>query len=248
MFLHQMRQLGFDDTILAPSSSESTRLHRAFLRYDIYCSVFAPNEFGPLENPYQFSGVEQFDLFLRRLRPWEVEEMACVQVYFALLTGDCISQLEEQLIDAVQSTPGIVWPSSPDSKPGEGTDENGEKQILSKGDDMREFKNLDITNLMLFSKDGIYSSPDSITHMTSLGLEFMYLLCKSEDRRSDLIRSNPPDYREFLPEALSHSPACTPEDQNQVISIEKTDSLDDPSRENLGYVLFGNSHNMRTVY
>ncbi|KAF5609010.1 hypothetical protein FPANT_276 [Fusarium pseudoanthophilum] len=248
MFLHQMRQLGFDDTILAPSSSESTRLHRAFLRYGIYCSVFAPNEFEPLENTYPFSGVEQFDLFLRRLRPWEVEEMACVQVYFALLTGDYISQLEEQLIEAVQCAPGIVWPSSPDSKPGEETDENGEKQILSKGDDMREFKNLDMTNLMLFSKDGIYSSPDSITHMTSLGLEFMYLLCRSEDRRSELIRSNPPDYREFLPEALSHSPAWTPEDQNQDISIEKTDSLDDPSRENLGYVLFGNNHSMGTVY
>ncbi|KAF5715891.1 hypothetical protein FMUND_6640 [Fusarium mundagurra] len=243
MFLHQMRQLGFDDSILAPSFSESIRLQRAFLRYDIYCSVFAPNEFVPLEDPYQFSGVEQFDLFLRRLTPWEVEEMACVQVYFALLTGDYISQLEEQLIEAVQSSPGLVWPSSPDSKPGEETDKTGEKQI-----DMREFKNLDLTNLMLFSKDGIYSSPDTITHMTSMRLGFMHLLCKSEERRSDLIRSNPPDYREFLPEALSHSPAWTPDDPNHGISPQETDSLDDPSRENLGFIIFGKNHNMGTVY
>ncbi|KAF5717629.1 hypothetical protein FGLOB1_2008 [Fusarium globosum] len=248
MFLHQMRQLGFDDSILAPSSSESTRLHRAFLRYEIYCSVFAPNEFEPLEDPYQFSGVEQFDLFLRRLMPWEVEEMACVQVYFALLAGDYVSQLEEQLIEAVKSTPELVWPSSPDSKPEEQAEKKEEEGIVSRRDDMREFKNLDLTNLILFSKDGIYSSPDSITHMTSLGLRFMYVLCKSEDRRSELIRSSSPDYREFLPEALSHSPAWTPEDPNQGISTEETDSLDDPLRENLGFVLFGKNHNMGTVY
>ncbi|KAL9573947.1 hypothetical protein ACKAV7_001891 [Fusarium commune] len=251
LFLHQMRQLGFDESILAPSSSESTRLHRAFLRYEIYCSVFAPHDIEQWEDPllfHQFSGIEQFDLFLRQLTPWEVEEMACVQVYFALLTGDYISQLEEQLIEAVKNAPGLVWPSSPDSKPGEEADKKEEEEMVSKRDDMREFRNLDLTSLLLFSKDGIYSSPDSITHMTSLGLDFIYLLCKSEGRRSELIRMNSPDYREFLPEALNHSPAWTPEDQDQGISAEETDSLDDPSRENLGFILFGKNDNMGTAY
>jgi hypothetical protein len=243
-FLHQMQQLGFDESILAPSSSESVRLHRAFLRYEIYCRVFPPNETEPWEDPlpfHQFSAAEQFNLFLSQLTPWEVEEMACVQVYFFLLIGDYVGQLEEQLIEAVKKTPGIVWPSSPELEPGEEAEKKGE-------DDLVEFKELDLTNLLLFSKDGIYSSPDSITYMTSLGLGFIYNLSTSEGSRSELIRSNSPLSREFLPEALSHSPIWPQEQQDEDISLEEGTLGDDPSHENLGYSLFRKNRNGGKVY
>ncbi|KAF5639613.1 hypothetical protein F52700_3995 [Fusarium sp. NRRL 52700] len=251
LFLHQMQQLGFDESILGPSSSESTRLHRAFLRYEIYCSVFAPDRVESEEDPllfYSFSGAEQFDEFLRHLTPWEVEEMACIQVYFALLIGDYVGQLEDQLIEAVKSAPGVMCPSTKDSKPAEEDDQKEEEDMVTEPDDMREFKDLDLTSLLLFSKDGIYSSPDSISHMTSLGLDFIYTLCKSEDRRSELIRLNSPDDHEFLPEALDHSPAWTPDHQDQGVSLEETKSLDDPSRQNLGFILYGKNGNMGPAY
>ncbi|KAF4955763.1 hypothetical protein FGADI_4334 [Fusarium gaditjirri] len=247
LFLQQIQELGFDESILAPSLSESTRLHRAFLRYEIYCSVFATHGLEPWMDSslfYEFSGAEQFDLFLRQLTPWEVEEMACVQVYFALVTGEHIAQLEEQLIEAVKNAPGLVWPSYPGSRPGE----EAEKKEEEEEDDLMEFKDLDLTNLLLFSQDGIYSSPDSIKHMTSLGLDFLYVLCKSEGRRSELIRLNSPNAREFLPEALNYSPARAPEDQGQGIFAEETDLPDDPLCENLDFILFGKNDNMRTAY
>ncbi|KAF4334732.1 hypothetical protein FBEOM_11414 [Fusarium beomiforme] len=230
-YLRQMKELGFDETILVPSSSESIRLQRSFLRFEVYCRVFPADDTRPWENPspnHQFSAVEQFGLFISRLSPWEVEEMACIHLYSYLLIGEYIDRLEDN--------------TGPESET------KGEEDENDKSDTLRDFTALDLTKLVLFSKDGRYRSPDSISYMTSLGLQFTCNLDASESRRSELIRSNSPFYRDFLPEALNHSPLWPPEHQYNEFSMEETSIDDDPSAENLGYCVFRKNRDRGHIY
>ncbi|KAH7241305.1 hypothetical protein BKA59DRAFT_528910 [Fusarium tricinctum] len=236
-YLHQLQELGLGESILALSDSECIRLQRAFLRFEIYSRVFPADDTYPWETPslnHQFSAVEQFDLFLSQLAPWEVEEMQCVEIYFSILIGNFIDQLEEQLIDAVKQCTGIVWPSSLGST---GMKEKEEGDKLLDQNNLREFKNLDLTDLSLFSQDGIYYSQSHISYMTSLGLDFIYNLCVSDDKRSELIRSNSPYSRQFFPEALRQSPSWIREIHE-----------DNPHHHNLGWHLYREDPNYGAVW
>jgi hypothetical protein len=221
------------------------------LRFEIYSRLFPADDTCPWETPspnHQFSAVEQFDLFLSQLAPWEVEEMACVELYFFLLIGSFVDQLEEQLIDAVKGCTGILWPLSPESTQAADTKEKEEGGKIHNQENLKEFKNLDLTDLSLFSEDGIHFSPAHISYMTSLGLDFIYNLIASEDRRSELIRSNSPYIREFLPEALRHSPTFTPEDEGEESLSSEWDTYDNPHRHNLGYHLFSKDRDDGMTY
>lgn len=74
--------------------------------------------------------------------------MHCVELYFSILIGNFIDQLEEQLIDAVKQCTVIVWPSSLESTE---IKEKEEGDKLHDQNNLREFKNLDLTDLSLFS-------------------------------------------------------------------------------------------------
>jgi hypothetical protein len=177
-----------------------------------------------------------------------VEEMACVELYFSLLIGSFVDQLEEQLIDAVKGCTGIVWPLSPESTQAAETKKKAEGGRIHNQENLKEFKNLDLTNLSLFSEDGIHFSPDHISYMTSLGVDFIYNLITSEGRRSELIRSNSPYFRDFLPEALRHSPTFTPEHEGEESLSTEWDTYDDPHRHNLGYHLFSKDRDDGMTY
>ena len=87
------------------SLTERTRLMRAFYHYEIICRLFPPkdayeiryanyeNDDGPRE--VRCLGREaQFELFVRWLQPWEVEEMSCVHNYLICLTRETIEDFK----------------------------------------------------------------------------------------------------------------------------------------------------------
>ena len=106
-----------ESRLFAPlSRTEQSRLYRAFFRYELYCRMFprAPNSL----RKSIFRGQDQFRLFLSRMEPWEVEEMSCVHNYFTSLVGKFVDNLEDQVVQAVLTLPGVSRvgnrPSSPD--------------------------------------------------------------------------------------------------------------------------------------
>lgn len=222
------------------SASECVRLQRAFLRFEIYSRLFQVDETYPWEDPspnHQFSDVEQFELFLSRLAPWEVEEMRCVEQYFSVLIDSFVDQLQEQLIDAVKGCRGIVWPSTPESREAEEMREKEEGNDKYNQENLRDFEALELTGLTLFSRNVENYSPAHVSYMTSLGLDFIYDLCISEGRRSELIRSNSPHTRKFLPEALRHSPPWIRVLEG-VYRQPEWDAEDNPHHHNLGWHLY----------
>ncbi|SPO01735.1 uncharacterized protein DNG_04408 [Cephalotrichum gorgonifer] len=99
------------------SRSERTRLERAFFRFELFSQIFI-RETGDYSIDSIFDNRDQLRLFLHRLEPWEVEEMSCIHDYFTFRVGEVLDKLEEQVVCAVLSVPGIqrvggVRPSSP---------------------------------------------------------------------------------------------------------------------------------------
>jgi hypothetical protein len=233
-YAEYMQWLGLAESILVLSPTERIRLQRAFLRFEIYSRVFPPENNSLCENLLpndQFCSAEQFDLFLTFLSPWEVEEMACVELYFTLMIRDCIDELENQFICAAS-----MYADSSSAK--------SETEI--EADSLVGFAALEQTSLGLFSKQGRYHSLDNISYMTSLGLDFIYNVCSPGQGRSELIRSNCIYTREFLPAALRHSPTWPPDHQYEAIA-----SLEDNwpcSNSNLGYLIFGRDEGDDRIY
>lgn len=82
-----------DPAVLHLSPGERGRLLRAFFRFEFYCRVFQP--------PEGTSAAAQRDIFLLKLRPFEVEELACVHHYFSTVVGGFVDQLEDQFVEEV---------------------------------------------------------------------------------------------------------------------------------------------------
>ncbi|CVK85145.1 uncharacterized protein FMAN_02055 [Fusarium mangiferae] len=237
-YTEYMCRLGLVDSVLILTSTECIRLRRAFLRFEIYCRVFPANNYFPFQTVSandEFSSVEQFDLFITRLSPWEVEEIACVELYITLMIRDYIDELESQFMSTADMYARLAWPLLSEPEPEPGAEIDNETERNRERDNLIELKTLDQTSLSLFSKIGRYHSSDNISYMTSLGLDFIYDLCTTGEGRSELIRSNCQYSREFLPGALRYSPTWPPDHQ-----YEETASLkNDPSCSNLGYLIFG---------
>ncbi|CCT63349.1 uncharacterized protein FFUJ_00016 [Fusarium fujikuroi IMI 58289] len=231
-----MCRLGLIDSVLILTSTECIRLQRAYLRFEIYCRVFPANNYFPFQTVSandEFSSVEQFDLFITRLSPWEVEEIACVELHVTLMIRDYIDELESQFMSTADMYARLAWPLLCEPEPGAEIDNETERN--RERDNLIELKTLDQTRLSLFSKMGRYHSSDNISYMASLGLDFIYDLCTAGEGRSELIRSNCQYSREFLPGALRYSPTWPPDHR-----YEETASLkNDPLCSNLGYLIFG---------
>ncbi|RBR20092.1 uncharacterized protein FIESC28_05371 [Fusarium coffeatum] len=230
-YLNHVRKLGFGDSILTPTRSEVARLQRAFLRYGVSACVFPADDTLPWEDPspnHDFSAQEQFDLFISRLKPWECEEIVCVEQYFSILIGNFVDEMEEQLADAVKNVLVCEAPMSKDDGKDDSRDTSGK-------DNLRRFDALDLTSLSIFSHDYRYRIHQNISYMASLGLEFMCDLIRSDpEERSKLLRSNSPNFRDSLEDALKFSP---PSDRNE--DDEESEWENDPSCNNLGWPRFG---------
>ena len=72
-----------DNGTLSPSWTEESRIQRAFYRLDLYARLF--HSYKDFAHPYDGSTMRsaaQSDLFITKLPPYQVEELACLHGYF----------------------------------------------------------------------------------------------------------------------------------------------------------------------
>lgn len=74
------------------SPTEAARLYRAFLRLELQSRLFRRGSSSTHATRGAFLGREQFDLFLKKMEPWEVEEMTCVHQYFLYAAWDALKE------------------------------------------------------------------------------------------------------------------------------------------------------------
>ncbi|KAK4206516.1 hypothetical protein QBC37DRAFT_124489 [Rhypophila decipiens] len=97
-------------TLVTPlSTAEKTRFHRAFLRYELYSRAFPYGE----NRKSLIDGHGQFHLFIRHLKPWEVEELYCIHHYLTSLAAGYLADIEDQFVDAFRSCPGVQLRQQP---------------------------------------------------------------------------------------------------------------------------------------
>jgi hypothetical protein len=84
---------------------ERSRLQRAFFRYDICRTLtYYPGRFHDDWGDLQTSRAELAPL-IQILKPWEVEEIACIWQYMRKRLGDVFDILGEKVLDSVVSNP-----------------------------------------------------------------------------------------------------------------------------------------------
>ncbi|KAM7192176.1 hypothetical protein V8F33_008450 [Rhypophila sp. PSN 637] len=86
------------------SATERTRIQRAFFRHELYSRVFPIGRRGGRS---LISPRDQYDLFLRCMNPWEVEEISSIHTHFVILAAGYFGDLEDQLVSAFVSCPGV---------------------------------------------------------------------------------------------------------------------------------------------
>lgn len=231
------------------STTEKTRIQRAFFRYELYTKVFPTRENGWKS---LFDARAQFDLFIRHLAAWEVEEMSCVYVYLEDLAAGYFNDFEEQIIHAFLSCSGARealrrLPSPPrrlvtagDSDPfisHHGRRRSSSPTTQKDQDGIDEnyyaFTKLDLLGLDIFEDAFQSEIPKFISSLTSHGLEFsLSLMDANAEKRKDLIRAKAPFGGEGFASALSNSP------QHLTPNAYPITGQDDPSFPNTGYCAF----------
>ncbi|KAI0969663.1 hypothetical protein F4678DRAFT_473524 [Xylaria arbuscula] len=175
-------------------------IQKGFLRSGIYCQICPTFEHDPFCS-FLSPGL-QFNYFLSKLEPWEVEEITCVYEYFTTI----ICRMENRFIQAVLTNPHLRAPSDHNlqddrSKNRENSGTNREEMKYFK------FEDLNITELNLFSTDSKYRLYGYARYIASLGFKLLEdLLSSDTDWHWDIIRRKTPLEREFLPAALVRAP------------------------------------------
>ena len=82
------------------STTEKARLRRALYRIELYGLLFYQTPTFSIQTQ-RISGQEQERIFLSKLPPWEVEEMAFIWYYFHLRLGECFDHVEDKFIQLV---------------------------------------------------------------------------------------------------------------------------------------------------
>lgn len=82
------------------SASERCRLYRAFLRLEIHARTFRPVQIYQ-RNVARWHASLQFDLFLKRFKPWEVEEITCVHQHLSDVIIRTLDELSRAFEDEV---------------------------------------------------------------------------------------------------------------------------------------------------
>ena len=179
------------ETVSPLSATERARLQRAFFRYEIYCQVFPIHDLFADPDPL-VRAPAQFSRFLNFLEAWEVEEISCVHCYFMSLVGGCLDRVEDQLVEAALSSPGVSI---------------DEEVTSSEGVDMVGFDSLELDKLRLFSRDITSHGHAAVSYIASMGSSFVYQLIHADDEKlKDMIRDFDSPIRDFIPEAIDSAP------------------------------------------
>lgn len=253
-----------DDPSNAPhlSSSEQARLLRAFLLFELYCKIFPgcgdfpgdSDEDGPF-----ITAAQQSDYFLRHLRPFEREELACVYRYYLTVLGDFFAQVEDDFVNEMLTAAShsliITLPDNPRQSQSSSHHSSAESADYSPSHDNKaksacqgatssDAQAVLATELwenhglkMFCSEETSWFYQDVMGYVVSKGTDFLYESIKAdEDTRRELILYNVPDSRPFLPEALAFAwdnrsvDQDSQEDDQDDESVE--DEYDDPSHPN----------------
>ncbi|KAG9254079.1 uncharacterized protein F5Z01DRAFT_636741 [Emericellopsis atlantica] len=204
------------------SSTELTRLERGFYRYELYCRVFPAEPGNALQS--RSSAREQFERFIKRLEPWEMEEIVCIHQYFVYHLGTIVDDLESQLVTRFLAN-ACREPPVGDAQ-----------QVLY-------YDELDMREMTLFSTEARKDSPHNLGYIAASGLAFMNSVfhATTSTERLDLIRSHGPGTRELLADALYRGAEEIPHPP-----ISRDFSGDDPSLPNLGYLQY--APDVTTIY
>lgn len=236
------RALGTEE-ISPLSVTERARFQRAFFRFEVYSLVYpAMKPWGFSNTPPLLAPQAQFSQFLARLEYWEVEEMSCVHFYCISRIGGFINNVEDQLVAAALSTPGVAartsryWMDDSDEEYTNKISTKPARYSESEPVGMVNFDCLALTDLNRFSDMNNYNADETVSYLASQGLEFMSQLIHADDiRRRDMIRAySGIGGRKFLPEAIgaARSNATHPN-----LPLHDNTYNDDPSRANQGYHL-----------
>lgn len=101
--------------VAPPSPTEWTKFQRAFFRYELYCRAF-PSDQRPLCLS-RTAGRNQCELFMDRLKLWEVEEITCVHNYLTRLVGPVVDAAENRVVMEVFTADGARRIPSVDPSP-----------------------------------------------------------------------------------------------------------------------------------
>ena len=113
------------------SYTERLRFQRAFFRHELYCKVFPLRQEDFYSDPEPlFPTYFQSDEFVRRITPWEVEEINCVHHYLTYLIAGLIENFEDQAVIDVLCTPDIMKPVAWAASSCQGLEERMSRRIM----------------------------------------------------------------------------------------------------------------------
>ncbi|KAM7214397.1 hypothetical protein V8F06_010235 [Rhypophila decipiens] len=105
MYLDKTNHPGEEPPRFLPlSAAEKDRIQRAFYRYELYSQLFPQGE-RARDPPRE--AMTQFNLFLRHMTPWELEELACVHHFLVNMIDGFMEDVEDEIFDTVVSCPGV---------------------------------------------------------------------------------------------------------------------------------------------
>lgn len=222
------------------SPTETVRLQRAFLRFEIYCRI---NPISRRCGNMLRSDI-QFYFFIKKIEPWEVEEIACIHEYFATVIGLYILEVEDSLVDAVLGSPHLRARNF----------EKEEFRCSERGiykrvryerseKDVQNFDSLGLTELAWFSTGATASRRRAVTSIVSLGWGTLHdFIFSGFKRRWDMIQGRSYPLRHPLRDALQV--AWFQRMPDAVLPLPEGEFTDSSSRPSKGWLDFNNSHDL----
>jgi hypothetical protein len=201
------------------SNTESSRLKRAMLRFEIYCRVFSQViDDLPYRHHSHFPPYQQLEIFLHRLKRWEIEEMASIHQYYMVIVEDTLEKIGDDLFEAIRTAPESVRAEDPTETP----------------PTMWAAHRLSIDGLTLWA-DCESLNRETIRSIASLGICFMKELVQADGfRPEELVLSNAVLGGDSLPDAL-----CLQREPRAVSKRPGDITTNDPSNASFGYWAFG---------
>lgn len=183
---------------------ERTRFYRGFLRLELFCRAFYDRAYLD-ESGTGNSKQAQFDDFVCRLEPWEVEEISCALCHLVFVVEGVVDAVEHHLYQALLTNPATqIMP------PGEEPPNKLKNADISDGGYLIRC-DLDREGLELFSERGRYLAPERIVSLAALGLGFVHHLVKSDNDKRYLIVQRRAKRGLFLPDTLDSAPSADSE-------------------------------------
>ncbi|KAM6534231.1 hypothetical protein FALCPG4_007163 [Fusarium falciforme] len=229
-FQHSLYILGYVPNCSAdfyPSIRERTRFYRGFLRLELFCRAFYDRAYPDEPEPGNSKQI-QFDDFVSRLEPWEVEEISCALCYLVFVVEGVVDAVEDSLYQALlTNTATHIMP------PGEVPPKELTNTDIPDGGYLIRCDSLDREGLELFSERGKYLAPERIISLAALGLEFIHHLAKSNNDKRYLIVQRRAKRGLFLPDTLDAAPST----DSEIKTPDKFNNIG-VDRPNLGWFWF----------